>query len=516
MKKELLDKEVLAMYDVRGIQSYIFKSNKAKEIIGASVLVADVITKGINSYIENKKLDKDCYKTIWQEDQETEFLNNKDIQMQVMFVGGGNAYVLFRTGDICQDVNKYLSRYIMETTYSLNLAIAVIEKTDSYSKDYESINEEMRRIKAYMPSTQPLGALPFMETDSIIGFPLSKEVDGKKYSTESFLKRSVFHDADCGEQVFDHMVTEKGDNSILALCHIDGNSMGSQIKMQMENCEDYLTAIRTMRSISLEIAQTFRKTFDDMTQYMDKLSPMVKGNLENKLYREIIVAGDDITFVCNAKLAIPAVKFFLKHIGDEKISYSACGGIAFFNSHFPFSDAYQVAESCCENAKKCAKEKSHRGKEDKIGNYFDFQMCSNISASQLEAYRQKHYMLNGQLFIGRPYYVSVENDEYKLNDKNRQKDVSQLEHWQKIIYALPRNKAKLLRDSVTMGESKRVETITFLNSRGYKEFEMVEEFNNQDESKEQVWSLWYDATELMDLYIDEGNLDDGKKQEVRN
>ena len=34
--------------------------------------------------------------------------------------------------------------------------------------------------------------------------------------------------------------------------------------------------------------------------------------------REIIVAGDDITFVCNAKLAIPAVKYFLEHIGDEK------------------------------------------------------------------------------------------------------------------------------------------------------------------------------------------------------
>ena len=34
MREELLDKEVLAMYDVRGIQSYIFKTNKAKEIIG--------------------------------------------------------------------------------------------------------------------------------------------------------------------------------------------------------------------------------------------------------------------------------------------------------------------------------------------------------------------------------------------------------------------------------------------------------------------------------------------------
>lgn len=62
------------------------------------------------------------------------------------------------------------------------------------------------------------------------------------------------------------------------------------------------------------------------------------------------MAGDDITFVCNAKLAIPAVRYFLENLGNEK-DYSACGGIAFFNSHFPFSDAYQVAEACCDSAK---------------------------------------------------------------------------------------------------------------------------------------------------------------------
>ena len=44
MKAELQEKEVLAMYDVRGIQGYIFKSNVAKEIIGASVLVEKIIT----------------------------------------------------------------------------------------------------------------------------------------------------------------------------------------------------------------------------------------------------------------------------------------------------------------------------------------------------------------------------------------------------------------------------------------------------------------------------------------
>ena len=51
MKPELCDKEVLAMYDVRGIQSYIFKSNAAKEIIGASKLVEKIVTEGLQEYI---------------------------------------------------------------------------------------------------------------------------------------------------------------------------------------------------------------------------------------------------------------------------------------------------------------------------------------------------------------------------------------------------------------------------------------------------------------------------------
>ena len=51
MKTDLLNREVLAMYDVRGIQNYIFKSNAAKEIIGASVLVSNVIIDGLNQFV---------------------------------------------------------------------------------------------------------------------------------------------------------------------------------------------------------------------------------------------------------------------------------------------------------------------------------------------------------------------------------------------------------------------------------------------------------------------------------
>lgn len=341
MKAELLDKEVLAMYDVRGIQSYIFKSNVAKEIIGASKIVEKIVTDGLRAYIETlEETEKNKYMQEWETDDPEAFLKDASIMMQVMFVGGGNAYVLFRKGEVCQNVNRFLARYVLQKTYSLNLAIAVIEKTGSYAKDYKSINDEMRNIKAYMPLTQPVGALPFMAADSITGYPLSYRENGTYFCTEAKLKRAAFPKNE-DEKVFDRMVTEKGDNSTLAVCHIDGNSIGKRIQNIMREIDSYNDAIRVMRSLSMEIAEVFGTTFEQMTAYMRELSVKVKKNAENQLYRKIIVAGDDITFVCNAKLALPAVRYFLSHVGEEK-DYSACGGIAYFNSHFPFSDAYQV------------------------------------------------------------------------------------------------------------------------------------------------------------------------------
>ena len=44
-------KSFLAMYDVRGIQNYIFKTNKMQEIIGASRLVENIIIEGLDQII---------------------------------------------------------------------------------------------------------------------------------------------------------------------------------------------------------------------------------------------------------------------------------------------------------------------------------------------------------------------------------------------------------------------------------------------------------------------------------
>ena len=508
MKKELLDKEVLAMYDVRGIQSYIFKSNKAKEIIGASVIVANIITDGLKEYIDKcvPYNEKSKYLTDWRSDCPTEFIDNNDIAMQVMFVGGGNAYVLFRTGEICSEVNKFLAKYVLTSTYSLNLAVAVVEKTDSYADDYKAINEEMRNIKAYMPSTQPIGAMPFMEADSITGYPITfkgKEAVNTEVSlcTEAKLKRESFPNNE-DEKIFDNMVSQKGDNSLLAVCHIDGNSMGKRIISEMKDVDKYPAAIEKMRRLSLSISDTFDAAFENMVSYMDDMSAKVK-DLEkavskgHKLYRKIIVAGDDITFVCNAKLAIPAVKKFIDCLGhDNEAGYSACGGIAIFNSHFPFSDAYEVAEACCDSAKERAKK--NKDNSGQIGNYIDFQMCTNISASHLGNYRDKQYVSDIGSFIARPYYIAQKNDSDEIKEAGKKYDIREFIAVCEYLDNMPRSKAKQLRDAISSGENDIKQLNTFLKSRGF----CINELFGNDDNKIK-WPVVYDAVEMMDLYVPE-------------
>ena len=514
---DITNEPYIAMYDLRGIQDYIFKTNYVKEIVGASYLVDSIIIDGVREYIESlEPSEQSQYLLDWENDDATAFLDNRKILMQVMFIGGGNSYVLFRNAEICHKVNRYLGKFVLEHTYSLNLAVAMCKITDSYANDYQKINEEMRRIKAKISNAKPVGALPFMDRDSITGFPLSQKRKEygieKAYCTEAALKRDAFlkresdfektqGESSNADKIFDNMVTEKGDNSSLAICHIDGNSMGIHIRECMQEVVSYEEAITTMRQLSIDIASIFRKTFDEMCLYMDELSRKIKPGV--RLYRELVVAGDDITFICNASLARRAVEFFLRRIVDKE--YTACAGIAYFNSHFPFSDAYQVAEACCSSAKSCAKLPQHRGANGMIGCYMDFQICTNVRAADLKSYRDKHYLAEGEYIISRPYYVSSVADRKELkelNVKNEKHDIQHLKIWLERFADenfIARNKAKKLRNIISEGMGGIEAYLFFLKSRGVE----LEDPRGQ-------YRYWYDALEILDieLFIKEGESDE--------
>lgn len=517
MREELKNKEVLAMYDVRGIQNYIFRTNRIKEIIGASVLVENIILNGFQSILEEMRLEKTKYMTDWEHDDAEAYLKDAEIQMQVLFIGGGNAFVLFRHGSECERFNKKLAKYVLEHTYSLQLSVSVVEKTESYAHDYAAINANMIEIKATMPSGKLMGAFPFMAVDSVTGFPLVEESPYKDeyVCRESLLKLKHYKkEENRKEDILDNLVKEKNDNSFLAMIHIDGNNMGKRIQKIMKGKEAYADAVKTMREISKNLKTSFEESFEIMGQYIDSRKEEIKPGYDGSMYRKLILAGDDITLICNAMVAIEAVKVFLQNV-SEKIMYedeqlsevenqkeyglSACAGIAYFHSHFPFRSAYEVAEACCSSAKKRAKEAEHRAggeKEGNIGCYLDFQICNHIKTMNLKEHRIKNYQFAGQpgMMIYRPYFVSAKINE-KLNDLNKRNAEYDIE--QVFVKNLKcfqeketgRSKMKQLRNAYALGMQEVEKTEVFLKSRKVK---------LPEETKRETW---YDALEMMDLCI---------------
>ncbi|MCD8097697.1 MAG: hypothetical protein LUE31_06640 [Lachnospiraceae bacterium] len=144
-----MDREtkVLAMYDVRGIQDYIFRTNRVKDIIGASLLVEHIIEDALKSACAQTESQGRVVLDWETEKGQIASLRGVDVDAEVLFIGGGNAYILYRSRAFCQEISRRMARYVLEHTYSLQLATAVIERTENYFEDYKSLNAEMTRIK---------------------------------------------------------------------------------------------------------------------------------------------------------------------------------------------------------------------------------------------------------------------------------------------------------------------------------------------------------------------------------
>lgn len=515
------EKKVLAMYDVRGIQSYIFKTNKVKDIIGASILVEGIIEKAF-CFAAEKLLKENEYIYTWENNESLKVLEEESsVLAQVLFIGGGNAYIAYRKEEDFLNISREMSKYVLTQTYSLQLAIAMVKMTSDYYQDYKSINKEMTRIKESMPMTRCMGTLPIVKVDAMTGYPItidSAHLEDDEVSTEVRLKRAACETRKEGkEKEFDNLITQKGEESQIAIIHIDGNNLGMRIRQLMEAEEmsgkSYGEYVERMRLISCNIKTKFATAYENMDTHLknwvksDHNKVLKKGDVV--YLRKIIIAGDDVTFVCNAKIAMSLVEYFVKAVSKEcmfwdenmtkeqnlkNYGFSVCAGIAYINSHFPFSTGYEVAEECCESAKKKAKlpENLHN---EKVGNWFDFQICRNVQANSLHTYREKNYHLaDGSFLLRRPWCIitdqnvpSVENNYEELKVQFRKFGAEE---------KIARTYVKKLRNTYPHGREEMKKLIAFMDSRGNALGKESEDgFKNN-------LAVWYDALEMEDFYLD--------------
>ncbi|MDG4771950.1 hypothetical protein [Solwaraspora sp. WMMD792] len=142
----------------------------------------------------------------------------------------------------------------------------------------------------------------------------------------------------------------------VAVMHADGNGIGDVFRKisTTYSGQDFLTKLGAFSRALDEVTVTaLRYAVEQVNDRTGWLLPLVVG-------------GDDVTVVMDARPAFEVTATFVERFaeqaaGNETISQvltdarlpglTACAGIAYVKPHYPFSQAYELAEELCSSAK---------------------------------------------------------------------------------------------------------------------------------------------------------------------
>lgn len=447
---------VLAMYDIRGKQEFIYRSSSIKEIEGGSALLRDCFQDYLLPAAEavSANADKDAesgsmerrgmgiYAYDTQAEEPESFSWEKMQERfeegwigEIVYNGGGNFILVFKTKEWFQKVTKDFTTRLMKSVPTLKvLASCVpIDGPEDYRSDSNRLYARHRDLENRESTIMPWGSLPIIQVDPQTSFPLthvhynSATRQYERVSAEAFAKYKKWEKEKDnanpylkGGEILDKMVTEKDRDSWLAVIFIDGNNMGAKVQNHMEGCNsDYDSQINRLRLFSRTIQKVY---VDDRLEDIDKELRISgeTGKDGSDSYRMVVFAGDEVTFIVNAHDAFSCAKTYLDHLPKDR--FSSCAGIALFRSHAPYAEAYHIAEECCENGKKVMKKD---GLTEEV-NFLDFHICQGAIGTELKQIR-RHEMTED--CISRPWLICGDLKETDVHFYTSMEDVLAVEDY---------------------------------------------------------------------------------------
>lgn len=458
---------IIALYDVSGIQEYIFQSSRMRENIGASSIVGRVLKEQLPQVLNELKEEQERNVVLdWEQQKTFAFTTDSTVDIEIVYNGGGNAMVAFRNVEDFHTVNEMLSLRLLQVSYSLHLAIAAVESDGvNFVADKKRLDQRLTEVKARMLRPRPIGAFPFSEQEARSGLPITSydQHTGHNVSTMQKLKLSQGHQdvkdsknsaSNRWAVEMEDLVRQREEDSYVAVVHIDGNGMGKQIRSRMEQWEasySYAEAVCAMRALSSSITARFRDTFEELiAELIDSLpADHWVASREKLPIRPLILDGDDLTFVCLGEWGLPLAAKLLEKLHmetsqsgkSEEVSMSACAGVAFVHSHYPFNLAYEISEDCCKSAKQARLE---AGEEH--GSYIAFEVVRGSQLDKEAGKRQSYRVGQGQM---------GDRDYAKLDQYMRQITVTNWPRWRlEKLYEAIKGQPELLQLYVKECESR--------------------------------------------------------------
>ncbi len=424
MERTLMDREVLCILDTRQIQRYMFHTNTYIDTLGGSDLLTHILRDAILFALTHidTPLSEDEYDISDEADISCiPYFTSDQIRFQLIICAAGNALCIVRTGSLAQKIIRKISRYYLETGYSLNLAAAAIEKTDNMGNDIFCLYQKLNRIKAASEISDPAEALPVVIHEARTGEPAIgfDEEAGDYISRSSQLRRIEAKKRGKVIGPTEIMTAKAADGKeYLAVIHADGNNLGITIGSILQATSGYQEGILLRRKINRNITTVYgnvmRRTIGELKDYFVSLGE--KAENFPLAFQVIHQAGDDINILCSASLAFPFLRFFYRNLegsmlwddGRRKIPLYVCAGVSFVTVGSTFHAAFMQAEECCKSAKAAAKKESNL-RSGLAGNWIDFQVCDAPNVQALDLLRERSYTTaSGVDLMMRPYCLDRE------------------------------------------------------------------------------------------------------------
>ena len=174
-----MEQKVLALYDFASKQEFIYRTNKIKEISGASALLSKLYKKFVE--LANCK-----YNIVY--DVETKFdIDHFNADGQVLYDGGGNLMILFRDEEKYRCFNRIVSAYLLEKVPTLRMIACCVPFTGDFKKDRCNLYRKNRINKNLHPSFDLTAVTPMTQIDPMTFLPVVRK-ESYKSEIKAFSK----------------------------------------------------------------------------------------------------------------------------------------------------------------------------------------------------------------------------------------------------------------------------------------------------------------------------------------
>ena len=330
---------------VQGIQDFIFKTDKLKDIVGASEIVENI---SVNFSTE---FEKNC---------------------TVIQKAAGNIKLLFDNEEDVKNIVLEFPKKVMQEAYGITISQAVIKIENELTKaDLDKLEENLKeaRNKASIPLDSSINIIKISPTTGKSSYTYDrKKEEFIDYAT--YVKRKNKIDKLLSKITDDKDIkfpTELSDISNkknkIAVIHADGNGLGKLLQNLGKKLKD---------SDVKEVFSSFSESLDEATKTAAKIAFSKIDKDKNLKFRPLILGGDDLSVICSADIALRFIDEFLKefekqtktelkelvdkyNLTEFENGLTACAGVAFCNEKYPFHYAINLAEDLCKEAKKEAK-----------------------------------------------------------------------------------------------------------------------------------------------------------------